>query len=313
VTGQVAAPDAPGASKSSFEAPALMVAATFLFSVMGAGVKWASAWYSAAEIVMYRGLIGALVIAAVCRWQQTPLRTPVPGMHVWRSVTGVVALGLWFHSFQGLPLGTAVTLNYMSSVWMALFVLGGAALGAQAHGVDGRLVATVLVGFVGVGLVLQPTLSAQQLWFGLAGLLSGVLAAMAYLQVAALGRVGEPETRVVFYFSLAGVVGGAAVTLATGGFTTHHLKGLGALLGIGVLATTAQLAMTHAYAVGSALTNGALAYLGVAFSFVLGVWLFDDPVTRSALLGMMLIAAAGITATALRQRLPTVRGAAEGS
>ena len=42
------------------------------------------------------------------------------------------------------------------------------------------------------------------------GLLSGVIAATAYLQVTALGRIGEPEYRIVFYFSLGGVAAGAA-------------------------------------------------------------------------------------------------------
>jgi S-adenosylmethionine uptake transporter len=277
-----------------------MLAATLLFSLMGAVVKWASAWYSASEIVMYRGLVGAVAVGLLCRHQGTPLATPVPAMHVWRSVTGVVSLGLWFHAIGGLPLGTAVTLNYMSSVWMALFMIGGAVLTAQARSIDGRLVLAVLVGFLGVALVLRPSIGAQQLWYGLSGLASGVLAAMAYLQVTALGRAGEPETRVVFYFSLAGCVGGALAVLLGDGFSPLHLRGLAALLAIGVLATAAQLALTQAYALGSPLANGALSYLGVAFSFGLGVWLFDDPVTQGAILGMILIVASGMAATLLR-------------
>ena len=48
------------------------------------------------------------------------------------------------------------------------------------------------------------------------GLLSGVLSAVAYLQVTALGRVGEPGERVVFYFSASGIVFGAVLTLLLG-------------------------------------------------------------------------------------------------
>ena len=59
---------------------------------------------------------------------------------------------------------------------------------------------------LGVALVLRPTLDQQQLWHGLAGLLSGMLSAMAYLQVTTLGRAGEPATRIVFYFSMGGAV-----------------------------------------------------------------------------------------------------------
>lgn len=280
----------------------MMLAATALFSLMGAGVKLALTWHGAAEIVMYRGLVGTVMIAAYARWRGESLRSAVPGMHAWRAVIGVLSLGLWFVAIGGLPLGTAVTLNYMSSVWMALFLIGGALLAGRPRGIDGRLVLTVLAGFAGVALVLQPSLSQDQLWHGLIGLLSGVFAALAYLQVTALGRVGEPESRVVFYFSLASLIGGAAVAAVGPGFRPLHPEGLATLLAVGLLATIAQFCLTRAYAVGQVLINGALSYLGVVFSFGLGVWLFDDPVSWAALVGMALIIAAGIAATVLRSR-----------
>ena len=139
----------------------------------------------------------------LARWRGGSLKTTVPGMHAWRAVVGVTSLVLWFYSIGGLPLATAMTLNYMSSVWMALFLIGGAILLGSAR-VDPKLVAAVLTGFAGVALVLRPTIDQQQLWHGLAGLLSGVLAALAYLQVTALGRTGEPDYRIVFYFSVSG-------------------------------------------------------------------------------------------------------------
>ena len=46
-----------------------------------------------------------------------------------------------------------------------------------------------------------------------------------------------------------------------------------------MLATAAQLLMTRAYGIGRTLVNASLQYLGIAFSFVYGVLLFDDPVT----------------------------------
>lgn len=281
-------------------APLLMLLATLLFSLMGVCVKLASARYSAGEIVLYRGLVGALFIAALARWRGGTLRSAVPAMHFWRSLTGVVALVLWFYSIGKLPLATAITLNYMSSVWMALFLIGGAVMLGSAR-VDPRLVATVLTGFVGVALVLQPTLDRDQWQGALAGLISGLCSAMAYLQVTALGRAGEPEYRVVFYFSLGGVAAGALLTMA-GGAHPHTWAGAALLLATGVLATAAQMCMTRAYAIGGTLSNASLQYLGIVFSFLFGVLLFDDPVTWAALGGMALIIGAGIAATRLRQR-----------
>ena len=281
-------------------APWLIVIASLLFATMGVCVKLASADYNVGEITFYRSLTGAVLMLAFARARRGTLATTVPAMHFWRSLSGVTALMLWFYAIGNLPLATAMTLNYMSSVWMALFLLGGAvALGTSR--VDGRLIATVLAGFAGVALILRPTIAEQQLWHGLMGLISGVIAATAYLQVTALGRIGEPEYRIVFYFSVAGIVAGAAV-MAFAGVHGHSLRGALLLLGVGVLATTAQLMMTRAYSTGRPLVIASLQYLGIAFSFAYGVLLFGDKVTPLAVTGMLLIVAAGLSATLLRSR-----------
>ena len=93
----------------------------------------------------------------------------------------------------------------------------------------------MLLGFAGVALVLRPTIEQQQLWHGLVGLLSGLMAAMAYLQVTALGRAGEPEERIVFYFSLGGLAVGALWMLCDTGASAHTPRGLALLLAIGLL------------------------------------------------------------------------------
>ncbi|MBL0727518.1 DMT family transporter [Piscinibacter sp. HJYY11] len=279
-----------------------MVLASFLFATMSVCVKLASELYDTAEIVFYRGMVGAVVLFLVARRQGGTLRTPVPAMHFWRSVSGVLALGLWFYAIGNLPLATAMTLNYMSSVWMALFLIGGAVMLGTSK-VDGRLVATVLLGFIGVALILRPTIEQNQLWHGLIGLMSGVLAATAYLQVTALGRAGEPVYRIVFYFSVGGMLLGLVTALASGGLSTHTTwQGPVLLLAVGVLATVAQMMMTRAYGVGRPLVNASLQYLGIAFSFLYGALLFNDKITWMAVLGMCFIVASGLGATLLRSR-----------
>lgn len=287
---------------------AAMLLATLCFALMSVAVKFASQRYGTGEVVFYRGLIGMLAMAALLRAQGGSWRTPVPGMHVWRSASGVTALSMWFISIGGLPLATAITLNYMSSVWMALFLIGGAVL-MGGRRVDGRLVACVLLGFGGVALILQPTLEREQLGHGLVGLASGLLSALAYLQVTALGRAGEPEARVVFYFSMGSVLVGLGLTTLgpllglRGGWTTAHTPfGLACLLAVGGFATLAQWLMTRAYASGSTLVNASLHYLGIVYAAVFGQLFFDDRLNATALAGMALVIVAGLGATLLRSR-----------
>jgi S-adenosylmethionine uptake transporter len=130
-----------------------------------------------------------------------------------------------------------------------------------------------------------------------------MLAAMAYLQVTALGRIGEPEYRVVFYFSLGSMAAGVATMLA-GDAHPHTALGLFRLVAVGVLATVAQILTTRAYGSGKTLVNASLQYLGIAWSFVYGVLVFGDTPTPLALGGMLLIVVAGLAATLLRSHTP---------
>jgi S-adenosylmethionine uptake transporter len=277
-----------------------MIVASLLFAVMGVCVKLASAHYSASELVFYRGLVSMLVMGVWVRAAGVGFATPVPGMHVWRSVIGVVSLGGWFYAIAHLPLATAMTLNYMSSVWVAAFLVGGALLYGKGEK-PGWLLATVLAGFAGVVMVLRPAFDQNQAWAGLIGLLSGMTAALAYLQVTAMARAGEPEMRMVFYFAVASAVFGALGT-AINGHSSWSVQHAVWLVPIGVLASLGQLCMTKAYASGATLVVANLQYSGIIFGALASLLIFNDQLPLMAWAGMVVIVGSGIAATILRTR-----------
>ena len=102
-----------------------MLLAAALLASMSVCVKFASVYFHASELVFFRGLISLALVAAFAHYRGTPLKTPIPAMHFWRSIVGVTSLGAWFYAIGKLPLATAMTLNYMSSVWIAAFLVGG--------------------------------------------------------------------------------------------------------------------------------------------------------------------------------------------
>lgn len=284
-----------------------MLAASFFFATMAVCVKYASAWFSPAELVFYRGLIGMGLMWLWARSQGTSLRTRYLGMHAWRSLVGVLSLGAWFYAIAGLPLATAMTLNYMSSVWVAAFLVGGSLLlwnprtGTALPPRQGPLALTVLAGFVGVVLMLRPTLGQDQAFAGVVGLLSGMLAAFAYLQVMALGRIGEPEARTVFYFALGSAVAGGA-GMAASGVSPWDWAHAAWLLPVGVLASLGQWCMTRAYSQGATLVVANLQYSGIVFGALYSLLLFGERLPALGWLGIGLIVASGIAATVLRAR-----------
>jgi S-adenosylmethionine uptake transporter len=284
-----------------------MVLGSFFFASMAVCVKIASAWFNSAEQVFYRGLLGMLFMWMLARGQGVSLATRYAGMHAWRSLVGVISLGAWFYAIGVLPLATAMTLNYMSSVWIAAFLVGGALLawdprtGAAVPLRQGPLILTVLAGFGGVILMLRPTIDQNQMFAGLVGLMSGVTAAFAYMQVMALGKIGEPETRTVFYFAVGSAVAGGAGMLAVGVSPWDWEHALW-LLPVGILASLGQLCMTRAYSHGATLVVASLQYFGIVFGAIFSLTIFGDDIPPAGWAGMALIVASGIAATALRAR-----------
>jgi S-adenosylmethionine uptake transporter len=238
----------------------------------------------------------------------TSLKTQVLPMHIWRSVVGVVALSAWFYAIANLPLATAMTLNYMSSVWIAAFLVGGTLMFAKAGEriqSQGPLVAAILASFAGVVMLLRPTIAQNQAFAGLIGLLSGLGAAFAYMQVMVLASMGEPEARTVFYFAVGSTIAGALgmVLMGLSAWDWRHALWL---LPIGLLASLGQLCMTKAYSMstnhGGTLMVANLQYSGIIFSALYGLVLFGDLIPLLGWAGMGLIILSAIAATILRAR-----------
>lgn len=289
-----------------------MLFAAFVFSLMGVCVKLESATSSTSEIVMCRGAVGMLLIFALTRLQGQTLKTALPWHHAWRGFVGVSALWLWFFAIGSLPLATAMTLNYMAPIWIAtiVFTLG------WWHGqrrFEWGLAAAVVTSFIGVALLLKPTIHAEQWLGGLLALISGFLSALAYIQVKKLGQLGEPEYRVVFYFSVSGVIAGLLGSLIDSHLRfgeVRILHGLRAidwvlLATIGLTATIAQMAMTRAYRLGAMLVTANLQYTGIVFSSVWGILLWGDHLDAWGWLGIAIILGSGVAATFYNARSST--------
>ena len=285
-----------------------MIASSFLFASMGVCVKFASQYFSSAELVFYRGVLGMIFMAAYAHARGTSLATRYPAMHAWRSVVGVVALSTWFYAIAHLPLATAMTLNYMSSVWIAAFLVGGSLMLGR-HGKvgprQGPLVLAILASFAGVIMLLRPAIDQNQTFAGLVGLLSGLGAAFAYMQVMAISRMGEPDSRTVFYFAVGTAVAGG-LGMAVTGLSPWNWQHAIWLLPLGLLASLGQMCMTKAYSMstnhGGTLMVANLQYSGIVFSAFYGMALFGDDIPWLGWAGMGLIMVSAIAATVLRAR-----------
>ncbi|MCB1985714.1 MAG: DMT family transporter [Burkholderiales bacterium] len=265
-----------------------MLIAAFLFACMGVMVKLSADHFTSIELVFYRSAMGVAIIGLFVRHNRLTLRTGHWKKHCSRGLTGLSSLLMFFYCIIELPLATAISLNYTWPLFMA--VLSTFILREQLHW---PIVLALAIGFIGVIFLLRPALHDDHWMAALLGLASGFFAAIAYMNVRQLGKLGESEWRVVFYFAL-------ICTLITGtwllltAFNPVTQQNIYLLIGIGITATLAQLAMTRAYRTGTTLIVSSLGYSTILFAGIWGILIWNEVLPPIAWLGMGLIILGGV-------------------
>jgi drug/metabolite transporter (DMT)-like permease len=274
-----------------------MLVAGFMFAAMGVFVKMGAEYFGAAELAFYRSLATLVAAFAFITAQRGTVKSAFIGMHLMRGLVGAISLVGYFYAITRLPLATAQTLNYTSPIFLAIATT--VVLGERF---SLWLLAAFGLGFAGVAMLLQPNFEEGKEGAALVGLFSGVLAAWAYLSVRTLGRLGEPDWRVLFWF-------GTVATLVCAGWqagtSTFHSVTAGnwwMLLAIGVCGTGAQLAMTRAYRTGHTLVVGALSYSTIVFATAFTYVLWDERLEALEWAGMAVIIASGMLAMRVEKK-----------
>ena len=270
-----------------------MLVAALGFAIMGALVKVGSPKFGSAELVFYRSAFGLLFIYAYILAKKLPLKTPFLTMQMSRALIGLASLVLFFYAIAHLPLATAVTLNYTSALFLAVFMPFFLHQEFAQNQSKPILYGMILLGFIGVVLLLKPVLNQRDILPGALGLLSGMGAALAYIHVKQLGKLNEPDWRTVFYFTFVSTIASGAWML-TQHFTSLKWDDIPMLLGLGLSATIAQLAMTRAYRTGHTLLVACLAYTTVIFASVFGVIFWQESLSIFEYIAIGLIILSGM-------------------
>ncbi|MGZ5033173.1 MAG: DMT family transporter [Usitatibacter sp.] len=274
-----------------------MLVAGFLFAAMGIFVKLGAQHFGAAELAFYRSLVTLLAVCCIVILNKGTVRSAYLGTHAIRGVVGAISLVGYFYAISRLPLATAQTLNYTSPIFLAIVTT--VVLGERF---SPWLLAAIVMGFAGVGMLLQPNFEEGKEGAALVGLFSGVLASWAYLSVRTLGRLGEPDWRVVFWFALIATAFCAAWQLATSTFHPLRWDNVWILAGLGACGTLAQLTMTRAYRTGNTLVVSAFSYSTIVFGTIATIVLWNDRLTPLEWAGMATIIGSGIVAMRVEKK-----------
>jgi drug/metabolite transporter (DMT)-like permease len=268
-----------------------IIVATFFFSLMGSFVKLGATHFSSIELVFYRSFISLLFLLIYVVISQKEIKTPHLRKQIDRGVVGFLSLAFFFYAIAHLNLGSAMTLNYTSPIFLGFF------LPLISHQkIKKSILLCTITGFIGTLFILDPHGEWQSWFAGLIGLISGIGAALAYIHVIQLSKLNEPDWRTVFYFTLVSTLG-SGLWISFTDYQRLIWDDVWILIPLGLSATIAQIAMTRAYRLGNSLVIGALSYLTIVFSGVISLLYFNETMRMEDVLGAILIIASGAIAS----------------
>jgi drug/metabolite transporter (DMT)-like permease len=274
-----------------------MLIAGLLFAAMGVFVKLGADHFGTAELALYRSLVTVVFAAVLLSLHKQTVRSDYLGTHLIRGIVGAISLMFYFYAITHLPLATAQTLNYTSPIFLAI-----ATTVALRERVSLWMLAAIALGFVGVAFLLQPHFQEGKEGAAMIGLFSGVLATWAYLSVRTLGRLGEPDGRVVFWFGAVASILCAGWQLSTSTFHPVRWDNVWILAGVGICGTLAQLAMTRAYRTGNTLAVGVFSYSTIIFATAATIVVWNDRLTLLEWAGIGIIILSGIIAMRVEKK-----------
>jgi drug/metabolite transporter (DMT)-like permease len=262
-----------------------MLASAVLFTAMTTLIKYLGAGYPAALQTFYRQLAGAIILLPlVARDWRGALRTTRPGILIFRSSAGVLAMILAFYAYQELPLADAHALSGTRTLWLvplAALVLrepiGPLRLGAA------------LAGFAGVLIMLKPGGGGAVHWLGwpqAAALASALLFALTITGMKVMTRDHSPFTLLVYAAGL-GLVFSIPPALFV--WRWPSLPDLGLLALMGVIGTLTQGCYIKGMEAGEAAVMAPIDYTRLVFAVIAGLAFFHETPSPAVLLGAAVV------------------------
>jgi drug/metabolite transporter (DMT)-like permease len=284
-------------------AAVLVVVASLLFAAMNVLAKAATLrGVPSLEVACARATVGALGLGLLARLRGLDLRVGDRRTLAVRVLAGTGAMICTFHSLASLPLGEATALLNTAPLFIA--ALGWALLGERPSLLAG---AALAAGFGGVLLIVGPATPGGATWDAAIAVLASLLSAVAMVSLRRMGGRESPEAIVVHFSAFAAVATGL---LGARDFVVPDPIGAASMLGAGLTATVAQVAMTRAYAIETAARIGGGGYLIVAISPIAGMLLFGEVPGWASLAGIAVILGAGLLLAVDARRRPALGAAA---
>lgn len=259
------------------------------FIGMDSVIKLMAMRYDALQLSLFRFAGGSMFAVCLWAWKRSPLPSRAGWrLHFARSVLLLVSIVGYFHALTQLPLALAVTISYLSPIFVAALAIPvlkerpsvwiWAALGSGLTGVSIAVAPELIAAFDGVGTE------------RLLGMASAAVAALSFAGVMLMARrqAGRDSMWTILLIQsllpLLLLAGPAALD-----WRPVQRSDLALILAAGALGTLGLLCLTFAFTRLEASRVAPLEYSGFVWAVLLGYLLFGEVPTLPTLVSALMI------------------------
>lgn len=254
------------------------------FSTMAVAGREAAAQLDTFEIMMYRSLIGVVVVVFLAgltgTWRE--INRQSLGTHVVRNLAHFTGQNLWFYAVTVIPLAQVFALEFTSPLWV--IVLSPLILGERLTAVRGL---AAVLGFIGILVVARPDMAGIN-----AGVITAASSAIFFaLTIMFTKRLTRSQTItcILFYLTTMQLVMGLAAAGYDGDIALPDLASLPYVIMIGVAGLLAHFCMTNALAIAPATVVVPIDFIRLPAIAVVGMLLYSEPLDVFVFLGAAII------------------------
>ncbi len=244
-----------------------LLVSSLLFTFVGVIAKHLGARLDGFQIGFFRAFAAALIaLPFLIRAGSRSFKSKRPWLQVLRAVAGAVSIVANFYAYIHLPLADVTSLSFSRNLFvvpLAIFFLGEI--------VGWRRIAATMTGFIGVLIMLRPTVSIEPAAMG--AVIGALCLAIAATSVKVLARTDSLAT-LLFY---SGVCGTLLLAIPTAlAWKTPTTQEWFLLILMGVIAVSAQGCFIRAFATGEATALAPVDYVRLLLAGIAGYFFFGD-------------------------------------
>ena len=278
-----------------------MLAGALISALNGAIAKILTDEFSAMELVLFRNLIGVVLILYALKHTPPKLTGGKWHLLITRGIFGFTAMILFFYTIMTIPLGEAITLNKTSPLFVTLL-----AFYILHEPLNRETLLALFVGFIGVVLIVKP-FGMSMSYEHFLGILGGFFAAAAYTTIKKIKDIYDSRVIVLSFVGIGTILPAIFFLLAPYVSAPPTLEFLFPafvlptspkvwllIVFMAFISTLSQWLLTKAYSSSNLSVIGVISYTNIPFAIGFG-WMLGDALPDAlTYLGIGLIILGGV-------------------